>query len=967
MKSTVTAVVVSHDEPEYLAVTLESLASQTVAPDEIIVVDTSQGAECAELVRKEYGAEVLRLPHKTGLAASVAAALDNEQTSWIWLLHDDSAPEPDALERLLQTVELAPSVAIAGPKQLDWEQPRVIMQMGLSLTRGGTPFSLINGELDQSQFDDESDVMAVGTAGALIRADVYRDLGGLDASAPALAADLDLSLRARLAGHRVVVVPEAKVRHRGLSLAGKRPRRWLRTSPHSAMLRAAVHLRMVYSPLPLALLYWLFLPALGLARVAGRLLAKRPDRIIGEIDSSLWGFFTIFGRLRSRRRPATKGISSLKPLRATRSQVKASSRAKFEQEEAVANLQAFRRGELHLLERREQKSFLASGGLWWIAVIAIASFKFWPRGVAVVGGGLYPLANNWLDLFVRTGSSWLPLGGGFAAPSDPFNWNLLLIGSVTPWQPTLALTVFVWLAPTLAFVSAWQFVGLVSARPWVRSLASVAYALSFASLEAQANGQLPALLTGVLLPLFGVAIARAAGFGRFFSSRATQQTWSWVAISALLLAMIGAASPSLIPALALALVWVMSVRPRRIGYLIWTPLPLAALFGPYFWYLAVGLGHPTAALADPGVASDVDPLGVWALLAQLRGHSISQVRALDFSQPTAWLIVAPALAAALALVALLTRRFGSVAGAWLLAILLAAGAAIFGQLNFVGFGIGTSSTAAVVHGSQTPWMAAIALIVFTAAAVTLDASSSRGWLATLVGLVLVASAAPGAMQLLGGSDTLHWGDGRTVPAILQANAEQGNDQRLLVLTPVGGNESQLRIDAQVLPLTGVNLEEASTAYRFTLAARSAGIEYPGLSKLVARLASGNAAGISQALDAQHVGFVLIPQAAGSAGAASASSTQLAIDRRQAFANSLDSSNRLEAMGSTEFGSLWRVLGVHPVAIDRSSDKLWSLTKGVQLAVVVIFVLLAIPTTSIRRRSAKGSAIFDDLAAPDGEA
>jgi hypothetical protein len=440
-----------------------------------------------------------------------------------------------------------------------------------------------------------------------------------------------------------------------------------------------------------------------------------------------------------------------------------------------------------------------------------------------------------------------------------------------------------------------------------------------------------------------------------------------VAIAALLLAMVGAATPSLIPALAVALIWVMAIRPRRIGYLIWTPLPLAALFGPYFWYLAVGLGHPTAALADPGVALDVDPLGLWALLAQLRGHSIAQVRALDFGQPASLLILAPALAAVLALVALLTRRFGSVAGAWLLAILLAAGGTVFGQLSFVGFGIGTSSNAAVVHGSQTPWMAAIALIVLTAAAVTIDAASRRGWLAVLAGLVLVVSAAPGAMQLLAGSETLRWGDGRTVPAILQANAEQGNDQRLLVLTPVGGNASQLRIDAQVLPLTGIHLEEASTAYRFALAGRSEGIEYPGLSKLVARLASGNAAGISQALDAQHVGFVLLPQAARSAGASSAPSNQLANERRQSFANALDSSNRLESIGSTEFGSLWRVLGVHPVAVDRSSDKLWSLTKVAQLAVVVIFVLLAIPTSSIRRRSAKGSAIFDDLATADGEA
>jgi GT2 family glycosyltransferase len=967
MKSTVTAVVVSHDSPEYLAVTLEALANQTVAPDEIVIVDTSSKSDSAEFVKLEYSADVLRLDPKTKLHASIAAALDPEDNGWIWLLHDDSAPEPDALEKLLASVELAPSVAIAGPKQLQWQQPRVIMQMGLTLTRGWTPFSAISGELDQSQHDDESDVLAVGTAGALIRADVYRQLGGLDAGAPPLAADLDLSIRARLTGHRVVVVPEAKVRHRGLSLAGERPRSWLRTSPHTAMLRAAVHLRLVFSPLPIALLYWLFLPAIGVIRVAARLLAKRPDRIFGEISSTLWGFFTIAARLRSRGRPGTKGIGELKPLRATRRQVKANARAKFEQEEAIANLEAFRRGELHLLERREQKSFFASGGIWWIAAIAVASFRFLPRGVAVVGGGLYPLGSNWLDLFVRTGSSWLPLGGGFAAPSDPFNWVLLTLGTITPWQPTLALTVFVWLAPALAFMTSWQFVGLVSARPWVRSLSALAYALGFAVLESQAIGQLPSLVSAVLLPIFGVAIARAAGFGRYFSSRATQQTWSWVALAALLFAFVGSATPSLIPALLLALLWLAVIRPKRIGHLVWVPVPLIALFGPFFWYLAVGLGHPTAALADPGVALDSAPQGMWALLAQLRGVSISAVRALDLSSPASWLTVAPALLVLLAVLALLTRRFGSAAGAWLLAIILAIGATLFGQLRFIGYGIGTSSTAATVHGSQLGWYAALALILATAAAITMDASSKRKWLATLAGAALLASVVPGVLQATSPATNLSWGDGRTVPAILAASAEQGNDLRLLELTPVGGSASSLRLDAQVLPLTGVHLEDASTAYRFALAARSNGIEYPGLARLVARLASGNTAGISQALDAQHVGYVLIPKPTQKVSAISSAADRLLAASRQNFVNSLNSSNRLEAVGSTEFGDLWRVIGVHPVAVDHSSEKLWSVTKGIQLGVIGAFLLLAIPTSSIRRRSQKGSAIFDDITNQDGDA
>ena len=63
----------------------------------------------------------------------------------MWILHDDSAPDTRALENLLREVELGPSVAIVGPKQVDWDNPRIISQLGLTLTRGGKLFSRVRG------------------------------------------------------------------------------------------------------------------------------------------------------------------------------------------------------------------------------------------------------------------------------------------------------------------------------------------------------------------------------------------------------------------------------------------------------------------------------------------------------------------------------------------------------------------------------------------------------------------------------------------------------------------------------------------------------------------------------------------------------------------------------------------------------------------------------------------------------
>jgi GT2 family glycosyltransferase len=154
MKPSVVAVVISHDEPDYFFQTLSALNKQTQKVDRIIVIDTSNTDACVTIARDAGVDEIHQLPASTTLANSIAFATKAiADAQWIWLLHDDSAPEADALKNLLQAVELSPSVVIAGPKLVDWQDPRVVNQLGLTLTPLGDLFSIVSGELDQSQHD----------------------------------------------------------------------------------------------------------------------------------------------------------------------------------------------------------------------------------------------------------------------------------------------------------------------------------------------------------------------------------------------------------------------------------------------------------------------------------------------------------------------------------------------------------------------------------------------------------------------------------------------------------------------------------------------------------------------------------------------------------------------------------------------------------------------------------------------
>lgn len=151
-----------------------------------------------------------------GESTNEGAVLSDPETgpaTWWWLLTSACAPLPGALEALLGGARSSRTAGIVGPKLLDWDDPRRLVEMGQQLTRGGRRVDRpAHGEPDQGQYDERTDVLAVSLPGMLVRNDVLTQLQGLDPHLGEAGAGLDLGWRAQLAGHRVVVAPAARVR-----------------------------------------------------------------------------------------------------------------------------------------------------------------------------------------------------------------------------------------------------------------------------------------------------------------------------------------------------------------------------------------------------------------------------------------------------------------------------------------------------------------------------------------------------------------------------------------------------------------------------------------------------------------------------------------------------------------------------------------------------------------------------------
>lgn len=917
MAKQVTAILVVHDEPVLAQRALQAINSQTVKPDRVLIVDTSKTA----VVLNQPS---IQKPSSTKLGSIVAAAVAELEISpdhWYWLVHDDSEPKPNALEELLKAVETSEKIAQVGPMQLSATNPRQISQLGLTLSPFGELINPIKGQLDQSQHDQIIDALAVTTSGTLLRSDVYENVGGFDDRAPALAGDFDLSLRIRRHGYRVVVAPRSKVVHAGLSLTGKRVTGWLNGSTKTAMRRAAINLHLVHDPLPIALLYWLLLPLTTIYRVFWRLAQKRPTFIWSEIRAGFWGIFTLPKRLTSRTDTGSQSIAVIKPLRANRAIVSAHKRADLEAEESANSLAAFERGDHELTPLERAKTFTQSGAWLFVTLLLIVAWRQFPTSGALTGTQTLPMAHGWFDLFLRAGASFQSIGGGFFGPSDPFNWVLLTLGSATFWSPNLSLVILLWVAKSLAFITAWKSLSLITAKAWQRNLGALTYALLPAFGASLDDGEYPAVVATVCLPWLVYAVARAAGIGRRGSARSDARTWSWIGLSGVLFAIVGASSPALAVLALLGLGVVAFTRLKRFGYLFWIPLPLAAIYLPLALYQVINIGQPLALLADPTFGN-----------IEQNSAFESLVTVSDWTQWSLAVIVV------LAALSALTKR-------WIVSLVISLFTlATFATLSFSNSLSFPSDLLSARSGFDRSFnsghslAALIGLALVTLMVHTLGQLTKRavlGFAGTLVACALV----PLGWGSVTASSSLEQSDGTVVPLLLEKQAEQGSDLKLVTIAK---NAEVFHVE--ISALTGTTLEDSNLAYRFTEKAET--VSKP-LVEAIADLVSGNGAAKIEVIRDQKIGYILVPE--------SPQNTELVA--------ALESSNLLESAGLTPYGNLWRILGADTANPSGESDSPWSTTKAAQLIALLGFILLAIPSRP-RFRKPTDTAIFIDQSESD---
>lgn len=355
-----------------------------------------------------------------GTAANQVQQLVQGAHGLFCFLHDDVALEPSAIRLLVEEMYRS-NAGVVGPKLVDWRRPSVLQHVGYAVDRFGEIDPLVEpGEVDQEQHDAVRDVFAVPSACLMVRADLFRSIGGFASEIEFAGDDVDLCWRAHLSGARVVVVPSAVARHRERLdtrlPASRLEARAVRDRIHTVLTLTGS--RRIGSVLPQLVLVTLLEALVSL--LTGRV------RRAGAAVSALVGAVSRLGAVLARRREVAP-IRTVPDLEVASLQSRGSAR-----------LSSFLRGRVHRVvdpdaasERRWREAAGSAPVVAWALVLlllAVGSRHLIGGGVPRFGEFL-ALEDSPADLWARFASGWSEHGLGATAP-NPTGLGLIAAASV---------------------------------------------------------------------------------------------------------------------------------------------------------------------------------------------------------------------------------------------------------------------------------------------------------------------------------------------------------------------------------------------------------------------------------------------------------------------------------------------------------------------------------------------------------
>ena len=215
----VSVIVPVHGKWSYTRQCLRFLGGHLVSvPFEVIVVDDASPDDSAEKLAACEGVRLVRTERNLGFIGACNLGAEHARGEHLFFLNNDAEVTESWLDTLVGTITSDDRIGLVGAK-LVYPDGRLQECGGIVWADGNGWNYGRNADPNGAEFNDVRDVDYCSGAAILVRAEVFRQVGGFDTRfAPAYYEDTDLAFAVRAAGYRTVVQPKAVVvHHEGVS------------------------------------------------------------------------------------------------------------------------------------------------------------------------------------------------------------------------------------------------------------------------------------------------------------------------------------------------------------------------------------------------------------------------------------------------------------------------------------------------------------------------------------------------------------------------------------------------------------------------------------------------------------------------------------------------------------------------------------------------------------------------------
>ena len=205
----------------FLQVCFDSLAAQTYQDFAVYLVDNGSADDSLAYIKSHYpDINIIALPENYGFSAAINAGINGSKGELVAALNNDTASDPKWLEEIVKVMDSRPDIGFCASLLLDFKDRTVIDSFGDNYSLIGLSGKVASGKDYRVAGDEPTEVFSAGAAASVYRRSMLDKIGYFDEDFFCYMEDVDISIRAQLAGYRCLAIPTAKVFHIGSASTG---------------------------------------------------------------------------------------------------------------------------------------------------------------------------------------------------------------------------------------------------------------------------------------------------------------------------------------------------------------------------------------------------------------------------------------------------------------------------------------------------------------------------------------------------------------------------------------------------------------------------------------------------------------------------------------------------------------------------------------------------------------------------